>query len=115
MSYGDPLQKLHIVNLQQSLIEDHQCKEGKFICVATFTVVLNESVEYSQQYLSKGVAHFSANTYENSISPSKHSLNVEVDYSVSYFEYEIDYEKQANSPFFIYVQPVSSCRPILQT
>jgi hypothetical protein len=68
VSYGDPLQEIHVVDLDNELIEANKCKERNIICILTLAVTLNSSIEYSEQYLSNGLGFYSANVYHYEIS-----------------------------------------------
>lgn len=116
VSYGNPLQEQHIVDISMDDVEALKCKQPHMVCIATFTVALNSSVQYSSQYLYSGLGYYSSNTYQYDISPTWPILSLSQSYSLSYFTHKIDFAGETTtSPYSIYIQPISNCRPQLQT
>lgn len=91
VSYGDPLQEIHIVDIDDNLIQRFQCKERNIICIVTLSVTLNNSVEYSEEYLYQGLGYYSANTYQYDISTIYPIMKLKQSYSLSYFTHVINF------------------------
>lgn len=79
-------------------------------------VTLNSSIEYSSDFIRNGLGYYSANTYQYDISPSWPILKLKQEYSLSYFSHTLDFTKEnTNLPYTIHIQPMSNCRPQIQT
>lgn len=116
VSYGDPLQEIHVVDIDEDILESMKCRTAKVVCVVTLAVVLNASVEYSSQYVSQGFLYYSSNIYQYDISQQWPLLRLKQSYSLAYFSHTLNFtSEQTTFPYTIHLQPLSNCRPQIQT
>lgn len=63
------MSEIHVVDVDEGVLEGRGCRKERVVCVVTVSVFVNGSVEYSAQYVSKGLLYYSSNTYQYHISP----------------------------------------------
>ncbi len=67
VSVGNPLRSIHAVVIDDTLLQDKNCKSYNSFCFVALSIYPDLTVEYSENYKNTGIGFISSNTYQYGI------------------------------------------------